>query len=451
QGVTVFANEHFRKRAKLESLSHDNNNTNIMGDKEQSLRETIETDALEKLLFSKPGEAVSFETEGLPFIAKSNGSNIFDSDPQIFLWQGKVVEKESPDFLGNGSFGVAQKVYDLTNETFKAIKIANSVLFPDQAAQELKREYETMNSINGENIQKTPELYINDLLPDKPGMIQDLYSGDLSQFDYQKLTTKQQLPLLVQVFGGVSRFHQSHIHGDIKAKNIFVLDPQDEYSSHKAFIADLGGARKISDFDENFFANKFHLGTTFTPGYYTNDDHTKLGEAFRSKNRNEWIHLQKKRDIFAGVLTACHLLTGIEYWYCSEETFPKTIKDIEQSLKPLINQTTINILVRALNEDPLKRPEISEIIDALQKEENAPPMDDLKDLFKPTSYETPEFSRPFITGEADVESSLPLQLIFPSENQLNLSFLFSLTNEKTPSEFPDFPISNLELNSNLLV
>ncbi len=326
---------------------------------------------------------------------------------QLIKWSGRVntgAAPKHPDHLGAGTFGVAQKVYDIANAQFAALKIAKpktgstakveiaerdvineatklAIVHKDGTVEGLQEEYRYVfnltANVSGDDIKIV-------------GVMGRLYNqGDLITLLTKSTITpnvQQKRAMAHQLFNGLTHMHKLMIHGDIKLENIFLrYDP--ETKQWYVYIADFGDAKnKKTEFtlkNMKLSNRDVGLGTTASPGYFTEEDlvqSSTLVEKYdnattkekKDKIDKKWVGLQEKRDVFATATCAWALLTGdmpYELEEFNDLYFPYTYYGIDRYKKDKVavicGNTTMNLLVRALDEDPSKRPSANELKAAL--------------------------------------------------------------------------------------
>lgn len=324
---------------------------------------------------------------------KSWSLMIYRENGRLFIlkWSGKKYLEEGNCYLINSSEkSVVQKVYDLTNARILALKISletesvavgSSLNLMNGEVQKLQKIHET-GRIKG--IQPPPIKF----LEIKDGD-QSLY-GSLNHFFnlrdafvsiqdhlFRNMPKRQILLIFQELLEALAYLHKEDkkygciIHGDINPNNIFCK--RNKKGKLKAVIGDLDGA-KFVDTELNL-ENKQSIqlppfGTYYTLLYYTYSDLYLLSKLYESKNQNEWIECQKKRDVFALVKTFWLMVTEYDLTY-------DPIEMAFEVKKPVVNYSIVeekcgksvaDIFRKTLTKMTLNRPSINELLEVIRAE-----------------------------------------------------------------------------------
>ncbi|MEC7840300.1 MAG: hypothetical protein VX777_09710 [Chlamydiota bacterium] len=306
---------------------------------------------------------------------------------RIVKWSGKqAIENNHDCFIGCGSFGTVQKVYDVTYARFSALKIelSNPLWGDSISTMSIINEVNKLKQIHGDSIYQGIQLP-PDVLYKKPftGVLQKLYvEGDLLSY-YEKrgydpncISVKDGLTMIDDVMAGVMRLHrkdrnkQVMIHGDIKPENIFV--GQDDNEGCRFYIADFGGAMipKLEvDLNDQSGALCPPLGTVATCRFFTLGDCNALNDAMQKKKLHRWIRLQKKRDVFAAGVSLWIVLSGaVPFEMGAFGKYPITGNPKNEYI--VENKYGIRInrcLLQMLSEDPNDRPSAKKVCKIVRK------------------------------------------------------------------------------------
>ncbi len=147
------------------------------------------------------------------------------------------------------------------------------------------------------------------------------------------------------------------IHGDIHPKN-YRIQINENLKTFQLFLGNFAGSKYVGE--EPAIGLDHHFDTAHTPGYYTETDRTSAIELFTLNIRHIWVLSGEKRDIFALASCIWQLLYGVEP-YALANGYPDTRAINEPSVPNPPDPEIKEILMRALSENPIKRPAISEI------------------------------------------------------------------------------------------
>jgi len=307
---------------------------------------------------------------------------------RIVKWSGCIqVYENNPDFLGKGTFGIVQKVYDITLAQFSALKIAYS-------SNDKMKSYSVLTLLN--EVSKLRIIHKNDVciglqfppyaLYKKPfyGYLQPYYSeGDLLSYilkdmhNPDNISVEDGLMIFNEIMLGIKQLHSNKdgkeivIHGDIKIDNVFVhINSKNE--TH-FYIGDFGGTiipkLEVNIKDESSLVNS-PFGTIASKSYFTFGDCEKLKGAVDKGNLNKWINYQKRRDLYAAGVTIWGVLTGVmPYMMYMFSPFPDTNKIPDGAyIKKKYGNTISSCLLKMLSEDPKKRPSAKEVCKIIENE-----------------------------------------------------------------------------------
>lgn len=300
----------------------------------------------------------------------------------IFSYCGELFpEKYNSEFLGRGYFGVVQRVINLSKGQLLAMKIAKS----PQYSNFIQNEICNLNKIAKRKVRGLQgPICVSGQLKNLMALITPLYTEkDLVDFSdnyiFQENEREIKLSLIIDLLSGLNYLHNHEIiHGDIKPNNCFI-----NKIAHDKYEASIGDFGEILFPDEiNKFKKEFEFGTTTTIGFYTYSDHKLLRKALLGKNYNQWISINKKRDVFALACTIWYLLTrdfpfllhnvknnsllySLKGIPVKEKKYPDTSKIVNANDKilSLISKKTLNLLLKALDENPHKRPDSFILLD----------------------------------------------------------------------------------------
>lgn len=190
---------------------------------------------------------------------KENGVTLYGSED---LQKFHLVKKE----LGVGSYGTVFETIELTNAEIKALKDTFSSIKPQDAPDQLKNEYTTLNDINSDGphkgIPKTPSEITNIANTKHNFLDMELLSGDLLSYKFykgfEKLRVADRLKLCGQLIHGLAVMHKKgYSHGDIKPENC-LMKLNSKNKPAELFLSDFGGASK-------------GIPVAYTAGYLPND------------------------------------------------------------------------------------------------------------------------------------------------------------------------------------
>ncbi|MEC7838941.1 MAG: protein kinase [Chlamydiota bacterium] len=315
------------------------------------------------------------------FLVNFDGAN----NLVIVNWLGKLNSSETPFHLGMGSFGVVQKVFDVSKARIAALKLAytekkfNIKQSFDNCLNEIEKlkKIGSTSFIDGVQNQPWAKFMIGDSYRQILGYLHRYYTeGDMFNIIEQPTMAvcdlNVQLRMIRQLYRGVKKIHDKDIiHGDIKVENILVHHDGKNYD---ASIADFGGAKymfsEITSKNKSYY-NDFRagFGTVISVCYFTYNDGLQSLEAIKADNEDEWFQLLKKRDLFAVSTVAWVMITRSWPYPCiKDRLYPNTGKlEGYDYVKEQLGKRVADILLRALSEDPRDRPTVDEILEALEK------------------------------------------------------------------------------------
>jgi hypothetical protein len=317
---------------------------------------------------------------------------------QIVNWSGIVSRNRHAGFLGAGTFGVAQKVYDLASKTFAAIKVAE----PEDPDKKKAAEVDVLNEgfklkeVHKDGVrpglQEQP-MFVFNLSADVQGKTRNVV-GTLGRLYNQGdmfcvLTENPRKPddtgkrdMALQILKGGKALHETMVHGDIKLENTFVR--YDEATGKWfAYIADFGDVKYKTDFvfdgrEAGYKNMPVGFGTMASPHYFTQGDIKASKEAVASQNEANWADLQQRRDVYAIATTVWAMCSG-GFPY-SHKNSPATFNtywgvdsDEREKVEAILGVEATAQLERALAEDPMDRPPLGDIISALEPAAAPPP------------------------------------------------------------------------------
>lgn len=341
--------------------------------------------------------------ERLHFLTKIDENDVF----HLINWSGGDLAKEDDRVLGSGFCGYVEKVYDLANAVFAAMKSVPLEGDEEQnefSAASLLKEASLLKKIHEDKLLKgvqTPPTVIFDISFEDFSYTQKYISlvGKLynrrdlfdicrcSNSPFSHLPDNESIRSMVQEAGsGLEKIHETVFHGDIKPENIF-LDYDEEEKKWACFIADFGGAVDFKNLDLTVPLEKSLFGTLVTTPYYTKQDYELTKRAVENEDRELWIDLQKMRDCFAFYSAIWELCTKrepykvlsinkknyrtIERRYKSEQfsvatSFPLTYlglaKGACRQVKEVLGERAGELIIKGLSENPFDRPSLSEFL-----------------------------------------------------------------------------------------
>lgn len=308
---------------------------------------------------------------------------------QVIQWSDKILLNENdPSYLGEGSFGTVQKVYDISHATIKALKLAKQDADPVYAAkatEDIVNEGAKLTAFDStsDGLQHRPIAAIGIPFDHEGKKIYGYWGNyynerslqhaiDIQNFHDLPFNSRERLLMILPLFLGLkilqtpTKTRGPVIHGDIKPGNVFMQKKDGKYS---LFIGDLGDAKDLqNELPLSKRPGLRPLGTVSTPGYYTKTDLQRLRE---TNSQEDWVKYQLKRDNFALASSAWELLIGSEvYEIDSTKGINKntalTSKGITPSdltlFKYLYGESLAKLFELTLDEDPDKRPSIDEMI-----------------------------------------------------------------------------------------
>lgn len=329
-----------------------------------------------------------------------------DQTLQIIKWCGKIeLEETSSAFLGKGCFAYAHKVENIANAYFATLKIAYSenIKSQDRAEKQFWNEVEKLKHIHRselvDGIAEPPtsvfciprqhcKFFIRKQQSNFTAFIQKYYNSKDSfeflaknPFKPAPITKMEGLKIMRKLFHALNILQNDTesvgaiIHGDLKAENILAESINGDRFNFA--ITDFGGAKYTK---KDLLKCKLEeltnlpLGTTTTLGSFTETDLNELDDALNEEDRESWINLQKKRDLYA-LTSAIWLLITSNFPYNRDELsmddmFPKTSEQINglEAVKSKYGNEVAQVLTKALSENPNDRPSLETILGVLDEE-----------------------------------------------------------------------------------
>ena len=290
----------------------------------------------------------------------------------IFKFEGTEISKENPNFLGEGNYGIVQRISDFSNAQFLALKTAKSN--ERKKINSIITEVRMLKQNSGLGLQRG----VNGLLTFKDGILgcttqfynkRSLFNG-IDEL-LESITSVELLQLIIILLSAIKTLHSEEIiHGDIKPANclLSILELNNKLF-YELVLGDLGGAV----LKKKLLKSSCFIGTPHTGGYFTLTDIKTLKRTHQN-NKIEWIEFCKKRDLFAITQTIWFMLTKAKPYQTKEFQFmdgkTKTIASTEvlyniDVVEGKIGENATRILIRALDEDPSERPSIDEMLKVL--------------------------------------------------------------------------------------
>ncbi|MEM1282039.1 MAG: serine/threonine-protein kinase [Chlamydiota bacterium] len=318
-------------------------------------------------------------------------------DLQIIKWSGNIsLSKCDPRYIGEGAYGVVQKVEDFANGCFTIIKIA----FASDEKDRITAENSLLNEIRKltyihqkkciDGIVERPisRYYFRQENVNFIAYTQKIYNlQDVTECIFQNLIDpvtigkREGLLIAKRLFEGLAFLHKETdekkaiIHGDIKTENLLV--ERTSKGKLRVVMGDFGGAKFTkNELVESQLLNPINhpFGTVLSIACFTSGDWRKLALKWDEKNFELWIEYQKKRDVFALTSAVWFLLSGSFPYSINEETYggllPRTDLAVQKNdfMNRKYGQYVTNIFLKALAEEPDIRPSNREIIEELLDE-----------------------------------------------------------------------------------
>lgn len=307
-------------------------------------------------------------------------------------WGGNMrPSKGDPEFLGQGGWGVAQRVTAVVGRVEKTKVLKTSLEeVGNQGKDDLRNEVAKLEQIHAEGtvpgIQKKLRLITldrTDPITGEPeiGHLGRYYKGDVQSLWTSEIQTsdKQMFSEFNRMASGLAYMHKLGIvHGDIKAKN--VMYDTDDQGLLKLYLADLGGARNQTE-----IVDSGDLLSTATLDHMAYSDALKLADlelqlkqSITPQEKEAAITLimqaQQKRDVFAmGALlwTMIHRDSESPFvegpsGFCSSEFTDKAQERMSQ-LEKQYGPEVPELLKGLLEPDDTKRLSLDQVQTSLQK------------------------------------------------------------------------------------
>lgn len=297
----------------------------------------------------------------------------------VFKYEGTETAKENPNFLGEGSNGIVQKISDFSNAQFIALKTAKSS--DRKKINSIKTEVKILSLVksSGSGLQRGingPLIFQDGILGCTTQFYNKLSLSNSINELHESISPTELLQLIIDLFDGLKTLHSKGIiHGDIKPANCLLnITSRNDKLFYDVVLGDLGGAVLI----RKLLKSTSYMGTAHTGGYFTLTDVIKLKIAHQN-NKEEWIEFCKKRDIFALAQTIWFMLTKEKPFQTKESQFvgekTKRVASTEvlyniEAVENIIGEIATKVLIRALDEDPSNRPSIDEILDILNRKDD---------------------------------------------------------------------------------
>lgn len=284
--------------------------------------------------------------------------------------------------LGKGALGVAFHAVDLLTGTLatgeEAVLKQPISAGSEVAGADIVREYTSLKKIHSDGtvlgIQKPVKL-VTDF---RNGEVSYSHLGSLYETDMQQtiepkpgkekriLTPEDRFSLTYQFLHGVSHMHKKGItNGDIKPGNIFcnfsITNPQ---TGPLLYVADFGGSIDHS------LDNSVELETTGTPEFRLMEDAEAANEAREAGNKDLYMRIEKKADVFATCSVICSFFTNEQPYDGVPGEGTSVIKAnlkeklIEKGLSP----GTADLLIKGLSKDYNERPDAEVLFNAIKSE-----------------------------------------------------------------------------------
>ncbi|KAL5713939.1 non-specific serine/threonine protein kinase [Ranunculus cassubicifolius] len=277
------------------------------------------------------------EIDSIPDHVKipTDGTDVWEIDPRLLTFEKKVA---------SGSYG------DLYKGTYRSQEVAIKVLKPERVNEDMQREFAQEVYILRKVRHKNVVQFIGACTrPPSLCIVTEFMSGG-SVYDYlhkQKGVFKfpSILKVAIDVSKGMNYLHQNDIiHRDLKAANLLM----DENEVVK--VADFGVARVQAD-----------------SGVMTAETGTYRWMAPEVIEHRPYDH---KADVFSFGVVLWELLTGkIPYDHLTP--LQAAVGVVQKGLRPTVPKETdpkiAELLERCWQQDPVLRPDFSEIIKSLQQ------------------------------------------------------------------------------------
>lgn len=312
---------------------------------------------------------------------------------QVIEWSGlNSIQKDSPLYLGAGSYGTVQIAFNITRARIAALKLAKieeAASAEKQSAIIINEEVKltalhTKRKERGLQHRPVATINIASNSEDQPicgywGTYYNYrslqYAIEVQNFLSLSFSASEKLRMALSLFLGLKKLQTPTkdrgpiLHGDIKPANILLHRNRD--GSFSLALSDFGDAKDLRK--ELSFSKRdptLPLGTIITPGFFTKTDRKRLHNADSQKT---WELYQMKRDIFALAASEWKLLLG-EVPYGVNKQHDNEAADTRKGIDKghfrlftrLYGEELGNLFANALDENPDARPSVNELITGIK-------------------------------------------------------------------------------------
>lgn len=288
----------------------------------------------------------------------------------------KIEGIDIKEELGGGSYGVVYKAK--WNGRFAAVKVLRDDMFwcNPRAVEDFKKECEFLRVLKHPNIVEMYEV----LFPENrsPVLITELMLCDLqSHYMNSKVSLDEVIRIMLDVGEGLKFLHEHEcpiIHRDIKSKNILLN------TKLKAKIADLGQAK------ESPLGTSRHMWKTPVPGttvYMAPETFPRGNRQVRSDRPT--VDYETEIDVFSFGVVLLEIIVGhvpSPKPICTPYKDGNIVREHNRRRKELGEMGTLHplreIVLQCLENDPSRRPSISQVINDLRRNDGSQKRIELK-------------------------------------------------------------------------